>query len=69
MKCLRSSHWSCSIKKGVTKNFAKFTGKHLCQSLWKKRLWNRCFPVNFAKFSRALFLQNIFGQLLLLSVR
>ena len=29
----RSSHQRCSMKKGVFKNFAKFTGKHLCQSL------------------------------------
>ena len=28
-----SSHQSCSIKKGVLRNFTKFTGKHLCQSL------------------------------------
>ena len=27
----RSSHQRCSIKKGVLKEFAKFTGKHLCQ--------------------------------------
>ena len=27
----RSSHWRCSIKIGVLKNFAKLTGKHLCQ--------------------------------------
>ena len=45
-------------KKGVLRNFTKFTGKHLCQSLFfnkvaglrpaslsKKRLWHRCFPV------------------------
>ena len=25
---------SCSIKKGVLENFAKFTGKHMCQSLF-----------------------------------
>ena len=31
-------------KKGVLKNFAKFTGKHLCQ-----RLWRRCFPVTLAQ--------------------
>ena len=37
-------------RKDVLRNFAKFTGKHLCQSLW-----HRCFPVNFAKFVRALF--------------
>ena len=24
----------CSVKKGVLKNFTKFTGKHLCQSLF-----------------------------------
>ena len=66
------------MKKDV-KNFAKFTGKHLCQSLFldkvagliytslflnkvaglrpatlsKKRLWYKCFPVNFAKIFRA----------------
>ena len=31
-KC-RSSHQRCSLGKGVLTNFAKFTGKHLCQSL------------------------------------
>ena len=55
-------------KKGVLGNSTKFTGKHLCQSLFfnkvaglrpatllKKRLWQRCFPVNFLKFLRTLF--------------
>ena len=28
----RSSHQRCSIRKGVLRNFVKFTGKHLCQS-------------------------------------
>ena len=59
----------CSIKIGVLKNFAKFTGKHLCQSLFfnkvtglrpstllKKRLCHRCFPVNFAKFFKTTLL-------------
>ena len=27
------NHWRCSIKRAVFKNFAIFTGKHLCQSL------------------------------------
>ena len=31
---LRSSHQRCSVKKGVLRNFTKFTGKHLCQSLF-----------------------------------
>ena len=58
-------------KIGVLKNFAIFTGKQrrssLCcnkvaglrlANLFKKRLWHRCFPVNFAKFLRTTFLQN-----------
>ena len=32
---------------------------HRSATLFKKRLWHRCFPVNFAKFWRKLFLQNI----------
>ena len=59
---LRSSLPEVFYKKGVLKNFAKFTGKQLCQSLFfnklqgspttllKKKLWDRCFPVNFVKF-------------------
>ena len=65
---LRSSHRRCSVKKGVLRNFPKFTGKHLCQSLFfikvaglrpatllKKRLWHRCFSVNFVNFQKHLF--------------
>ena len=33
--------------------------------LLKRRLWHRCFPVNFAKFLRTPFLQNTSGRLLL----
>ena len=32
----------------------------------KKRLWHRCFPVNFDKFLRTPILQNISGRLFLL---
>ena len=51
-------------KKGVFRHFANFTGKHLCQNLYfnkvagppaallKKRLWHRCFPVNFFEISK-----------------
>ena len=67
------------MKKGVLRIFAKFTGKHLCQSLFfnkvaglrpqatllKKRLWHRCFPVNFAKILRTPFLLNTSGRRLL----
>ena len=30
----KSSHRRCSMKKGVLKNFAKSTGKHLSQSIF-----------------------------------
>ena len=33
-ECFRGSHRRCSVKKGVLRNFAKFTGKHLCQCLF-----------------------------------
>ena len=74
----RRSHQRCSFRKSAFRNFAKFTVKHLCQSLFfnkaaalrpasllKERLWHRCFPMNFAKFLGAPFLQNTFGRLLL----
>ena len=31
---IRSSHRRCSLKKGALKNFTKFTGKHMSQSLF-----------------------------------
>ena len=34
-------------------------------TLLKKRLWHRCFAVNFVKFLRTPFLQNSSGRLLL----
>ena len=37
-KIYGSSHRRYSIKKGVLKNFAKFTGKHLCRSLFFKKV-------------------------------
>ena len=55
-----------AVSGGVLENFAKFTVKHLFRVFsLKKGLWHRCFPMNFAKFSRAYFLQNTSGRLLL----
>ena len=34
-------------------------------TLLKKSLWHRCFPVNFTKFLRTPFFQNMSGRLLL----
>ena len=65
-------------EKGFLKSFAKFTEKHLCQSLFynkvaglrpatllKKRLWHKCFPVCFTTFLRTLLSQNTSWRLLL----
>ena len=63
---IRSIHRICSVRKGVLRNFAKFTGKHLCQSLFfKKETLARRFPVNFTKFVRTSFLQNTSWRLIL----
>ena len=68
--------WRCSIKSAL-QNFAKFTGKHLCKSLFwqycrqrpatllKYRLRHWCFPVGFTKFYRTSFLQKISTRQLL----
>ena len=41
----RNSHWRYSVRKGVIRNFAKFTGKHLRQSLFLINVagWCDCF--------------------------
>ena len=57
-----------SCRERFPTNIAKFTGKHLCRSLFfdrdaglrtatlfNKRLWHRYFPVNFAIFLRTPF--------------
>ena len=31
---IRSSHQRCSVRKGVHRNFVKFTEKHLCQAVF-----------------------------------
>ena len=72
---VRSTRPEVLCKKGVLRNLAKFTGKHLCQSLClrpatllKKRLWHSCFPANFAKFLRTPFLTEYLRRLLLKSI-
>ena len=72
-----SNHRRCSVKKGVLKKFANFTGKHLSWSLFliklqawacnfiKKRLQHWHFPVKFAKFLKTSILKNIWERLLL----
>ena len=62
----RSTRPEVFCKKGVLRNFAKFIGKHRARaSLLKKRLWHRCFPVNFSKCLRTPWLIEYFRWLLL----
>ena len=58
----RSSHLMCSLREGVLRNFAKFTGKHLCQSLQaeacnfiKKETLAQVFSFEFCEFSKNTF--------------
>ena len=54
----------CALwKKAVLRNFAKFTGKYLCQSLFFNKVAG--FPVNFAKFLRTTFFAELLRWLLL----
>ena len=63
---------------GILRNFAKVTKKNTCAAASfliklqvsdcksiKKRLWHRCFPVNFAKFLRTIILTEHLRWLLL----
>ena len=73
----RSSHPEMFCKKAALRDFPKFTGKHLCQSLfitkvggqgrqfYLKRTLAQVFPVNFAKFGRTPFLTEHLWWLLL----
>ena len=61
----RSSHRRCFSKKDFFENFAKFIGKHLCQSLFFNKvagLRHMCLPVNFAQFLRTPFFRTPLGD-------
>ena len=74
----RSSRPDVFCKRGVLRNFAKLTRKHLRQILFfnkvaglrpatllQKSLWHRYFPVNFMKFLRtAIFVEHLWWLLL-----
>ena len=66
----RSSHRRCSVRKGVFRDFAKFTGKYPCQSLFfnkvvdlspatllKKETLAQVFSCEFCKISTNTFLK------------
>ena len=62
---LRGSRLEVFCKKGVFRKFAKFLGKHLCQSLFNKVA---ALPVNFVKFLRTSFFIEHLWWMLLFSV-
>ena len=64
----RSSHRRCSVREGVLRNFTKFTGKHMCQSLFfllkfqappatlfKKETLKQVFSCEFHEISKITF--------------
>ena len=55
IEACRSSQLEVFCKKSVLRNFTKFTGKHLCQSLFLIKLQARRFPADFVKFLRTAF--------------
>ena len=61
---VKRSHHRCSTK-NMFLEISQNSQENTCATLFKKRLWRRCFPVNFAKFLRTPFLQNSSGRLLL----
>ena len=79
-KKFRRSRSEVPCKTGALKNFAKFTGKHLCQRLFfnevaglrpanllKKRLGTGVFPFNFVKIFRTpIFIEHFYRLLKLL---
>ena len=46
---ITSSHPEMFCEKGILKNFEKVTAGLSLATLLKKRLWHRCFPMDFAK--------------------
>ena len=69
----RSSHRRCSVRKVVLRNFAKFTGKHLCQSefceiskktftehLWAAASETKCSSSTLDSLFRIFFINSLF---------
>ena len=59
---VRSSRPEVFCKKGVLRNFAKFTGKHLCQSLFFSKVPGETWVVivSFVSFELCEFFEILF---------
>ena len=74
---VQSNDQRCSLRKGVLRNFPRFTGKYLCQSLFlsklqtsacnfiKKETVAQMFFCEFCEIPNKTFLQHVSGRLLL----
>ena len=51
----RNSRPAVFCKKGALKNFAKFTGKYLCQSLFKKETLTQVFFCEFCEIFKNIY--------------
>ena len=68
---IRSGHRRCSLRKGVLRSFAKFTGKHLCQRLFlikfqacnfiKKESLAQVFSYEFCEISKNTFTEHLWA--------
>ena len=45
----KSSHWGCSMEKGVLGNFVKFRRKYLCQSLFFHKVTGLFYRANLSR--------------------
>ena len=81
LSSFKSSHQRCSVKKGVLRSFATFTGKHLCQSLFfhkvagaacsfiKKETLAQVFSCEFCEISKnTFFTEHLWATASVLSV-
>ena len=70
-QCLLSNHRTYSVAKVVLRNFAKFTGEHLCQNLqiYQKETMAQVFSCDFCEVSKNMFLTEHLRRLLFKSDR
>ena len=78
-QCFLSSHRTYSVAKVVLRNFAKFTGEHLCQNLffnkvadlqlYQKETLAQVFSCDFCEVSKNMFLTEHLRRLLFKSDR
>ena len=54
----QSSHRRCSVKKGVLRNFAKVTGKHLFQSLFYDKVVGQSYKAFYRTHPDECFLKS-----------